>query len=332
MTSEAKLIQSEFLDRVKSSLPAHVSLVDELADLLSISNDSSYRRLRGETLFSIVEIAIICKHFRVAFDPHIQHQSNSVTFDYQKIEGNYNNFAKWLNAMATDVKRISHQEGNKVIYAADDVPIWHHFFDEELVRFKLFYWLKSIVSEPNFIDCPFEPKKIDSVLVSNAKQLLTNYNGIESIEIWNEDTMNSTFKQVEYFWESGFFESSAVALRICDLLLEEINLLQKKAAKSSKLIEQGESGKENFTLYKSEVMIGNNSIIANIGKTKIAYVSNNTFNMMSTTNQGFIEENENWIKNLLKKSTIISGVSEKQRNQFFKVLKDKLDIVKSKIN
>ena len=119
---------------------------------------------------------------------------------------------------------------------------------------------------------------------------------------------------------------------ICDLVTEEINLLQKKAAKSSKLIGPGESGVENFKLYKSEVMIGNNSILANIGSTKIAYVSNNTFNMMSTTNADFVHENEHWLQNLVRKSTLISGVGEKQRNQFFKLLRDKIDVVRDKIN
>jgi hypothetical protein len=118
---------------------------------------------------------------------------------------------------------------------------------------------------------------------------------------------------------------------MCDLYLEELNLVLKKASKSSKLIGKGESGRENFKLYKSEVMIGNNSILANIGSTKIAYVSNNTFNMMSTTSADFVHENELWLNNLLRKSTLISGVAEKQRNQFFRVLRDKVEMVKQKI-
>jgi hypothetical protein len=78
-------------------------------------------------------------------------------------------------------------------------------------------------------------------------------------------------------------------------------------------------------------MIGNNSILANIGSTKIAYVSNNTFNMMSTTSADFVHENELWLNNLLKKSTLISGVAEKQRNQFFRVLRDKVETLRQKI-
>ncbi len=331
METKSKIIQEQFLQRVKSAVPVNVSFVDELADLLKLSTDSAYRRIRCETLFNIEEITLICKHFRVSFDPEVQHMSNKVTFDYLKLDDKKDNFKLWLMFVSGDVKKIGTSPNNQIIYGADDVPIWHHFFDKELTAFKLFYWLKSILNAPEYADVNYDPSLIDDEMVTSACEMLKNYNEINSVEIWTEDTLNSNLKQVEYFWESGFFNSKADALRLCDLYLEELNLVLKKASKSSKLIGKGESGRENFKLYKSEVMIGNNSILANIGSTKIAYVSNNTFNMMSTTSADFVHENELWLNNLLRKSTLISGVAEKQRNQFFRVLRDKVEMVKQKI-
>jgi hypothetical protein len=46
---------------------------------------------------------------------------------------------------------------------------------------------------------------------------------------------------------------------------------------------------------------------------------------MTTTNSLFVNEAEEWLKNLIKKSNLISGISEKQRNQFFKKLFSKLE-------
>jgi hypothetical protein len=331
MEQRSKLIQEQFLQRVKSALASNVSFVDELADLLKLSTDSAYRRIRCETLFNIEEITQICKHFRVSFDPEVQHMSNKVTFDYLKLDDKKENFKLWLMFISGDVKKIGTSINNQIIYGADDVPIWHHFFNKELIAFKLFYWLKSILNSPDYADVNFDVNLIDDEMVESAMEMLRNYNEINSVEIWTEDTLNSNLKQIEYFFESGFFNTKQDALRLCDLYVEELNLVLKKAAKSSKLIEKGESGRENFKLYKSEVMIGNNSILANIGSTKIAYVSNNTFNMMSTTSADFVHENELWLNNLLRKSTLISGVGEKQRNQFFRVLRDKIDVLRQRI-
>jgi hypothetical protein len=53
--------------------------------------------------------------------------------------------------------------------------------------------------------------------------------------------------------------------------------------------------------------------------------------MMTTTNDKFVHEAEQWLKNLIKKSILISGVGEKQRNQFFRKLTQRLDKLKHEI-
>lgn len=331
MDQKAKHIQLDFLNRVKQSAPANISFVDELADLLGVSNDSAYRRMRAETLLGIDEIAAICKHFKVPFETEVQENTSSVSFNFVRLAGKKENFRKWLESLNQNVKHIGSVPGSQILYAADDVPIWHHFVEDEFIAFKLFYWMKSILNVPEFANSKFEPELIESELIKTAHEILKHYNHIASTEIWTEDTLNSTLKQVEYFWESGFFRDKAQALRMCDHVMEVVNTLQKKAEHNSKLIAKGEKQTENFTMYMSEVMVGNNSILVSMGNTKVAYVSNNTFNMMSTTSPDLVEENEMWLKNLIKKSVLISGVSEKQRNRFFNILKEKVEQVKQKI-
>ena len=54
-----------------------------------------------------------------------------------------------------------------------------------------------------------------------------------------------------------------------------------------------------------------------MGETKYSYITFNTMNSITTNNPEFCEETEHWMKNLEKKSNLISGISEKQRYQFF---------------
>ena len=48
--------QLEFLNRFKDLIPSGTSIVFELSELLDISTDSMYRRLRGETSLTFDEI------------------------------------------------------------------------------------------------------------------------------------------------------------------------------------------------------------------------------------------------------------------------------------
>ena len=52
---------------------------------------------------------------------------------------------------------------------------------------------------------------------------------------------------------------------------------------------------------------------------------------MATTNSNFCDETENWLVNIIKKSTLISGVSEKQRFRFFKIINDKISKIKERV-
>jgi predicted lipase len=78
---------------------------------------------------------------------------------------------------------------------------------------------------------------LDDVLLFKA-----TYNNTIAVEIWTAETLNSALKQVEYFWESGFFKSKQVTLDLCDAIEKETLLLKQKAEKEVK--------KSSLTLLK----------------------------------------------------------------------------------
>lgn len=330
--SHAKNLQLQFLENIKSILPANTSLVDELAELLETSNDSAYRRLRGDTILNIDELTKICAHFKVPFEITMQPKAGGlVTFSYNRLKDENDGFKTWFLNLYLNIQQIADTPLSKIVYAADDVPLWHHFTHDNLTAFKLFYWQKSILNSPEFSALKFNAVLIDEELIAIAKKITEAYDKTESIEIWTEDTLNSTLKQIEYYWENDFFEDKQAALTICDAIESEILLLKSKAEMESKNL--GKNGQEkSFSLYQSEVMLGNNSIIVHTNNNKTAFVSNNTFNIMSTTSKAFVDENEMWMSNIMKKSILISGVNEKQRNKFFRLLQQKIADLKARID
>jgi len=53
---QANELQLQFFNHLKSILPSHISMVDELTDLLDLSYDSVYRRIRGEKPIDLNEL------------------------------------------------------------------------------------------------------------------------------------------------------------------------------------------------------------------------------------------------------------------------------------
>ncbi len=323
------------MQRLKEMLPPSVSLVNALGDLLGLSTDSAYRRIRGETALSIEEIASICKHFKVSFDDFINlnKEGTSLNFVYKQLSSDGTAFKTYLYNINEDLKKFKKFEHKQIIFAAEDIPVFHHFFHPVLAAFKFFYWNKSILNATGFEDKKFDLNEIDEEISSLAAEVLENYNAISSVEIWSEDTANSTIKQIEFYWESGMFKSKEDAITICKLLSELLDRIKQQAEKNHKFSLQSKGPKlsANYALYHSDVMIGNNCILVDAGSVKATYLSYHTFNVMYTTNSGFCNETETWLSNLIRKSNLISGVAEKQRYRYFKNIEDQVKKLVEKI-
>ena len=321
-----KEIQSLLFQKIQAQLPSNLSLVDELADLLQVSNDSAYRRLRGSTILSIGEITAICNHFNISFDLLLGENSNAVLFNYGELH-NEQDFHRHLLFILSEMELFTQTPDIELTYAAIDIPIFHHFDFKELTAFKIFYWLKSVINAESIANNKFSPHFLPSEVYDVCKKIITAYRSIKSTEIWTDATVNSLIKQISYFWESGMFESKEDALLICEQAENEILSIQTIAETSSKT-----PSDNNFNLYFSEIEIGNNSILASSEKYKRAYLSHNTINIIVTTHNSFCGETERWLNNLIKKSTLISGTSEKIRYQFFKRALDNIASLKNRIN
>src|SRR5687768_13319789 len=101
---ESNELQQQLFKHLKETIPAHVSLVDELCELLELSPDSVYRRLRGEKPVSFTELQKICLHYHLSLD-HILHLSNeSVLFDAPGMNNESSDFLDYLKAMLGQMK------------------------------------------------------------------------------------------------------------------------------------------------------------------------------------------------------------------------------------
>ncbi len=325
--------QHLFFSLIKEKLPQHVSLVDELADLLKISNDSAYRRIRCEKMLTLDEIKILSRQYGISLDSLFNNTIESVTFNYKAIDNAAFTFENYLSSIINDLKTFDNMKDAHLVYVAKDIPVFHNFQFIEMAAFKMFFWLKTVINLPGYENALFNLEEVNKETIELGKQIITLYNKIPSIEVWTDETVNSLINQLEYCWESGLFKEKKDALLICEQINAMLMHIQKQAELGFKYgYNEKVAGQQgNFQLYYSEVMISNNSILAYMGNAKAAYLSHNTLNFMITNNVSFCEDTDKWIKNVIRKSTLISGVSEKQRHRFFKKAFDKLKILKDQI-
>lgn len=320
--TEQLSVQANFFKSLKAAMPPHVSVAEELATLLGVSNDSAYRRLRGETSLTIDEAFKIASKYSLSIDSIFARSTESVTCDYICLTDSADNFEKYLDGIYKQVLAINSFKEKKIIYAAEEVPIFHSLCTEKLRAFKLFYWQKSVLNVPDLQGKDFSFDIIPQNLMNIAEGIYKNYLSIPSIEIWTHETILTQVKQVEFYFESGVIPSKEMALEILNEIRTMGTKLRTYAEQGSKI---DDSGNNDFQLYCSDLLIGTNCIHIHTDNVNYSYITFNSLNSLNTRNNRFCSEIEHWMKNLIRKSNLISGSAEKQRFQFFKKMNRHFD-------
>jgi len=320
MKNNSMTIQLQFLEKIEDIIPARSSLVYELEETLGISMDSAYRRIRGETSLTIDDVIKLCNKYKISFDSFNNIETGIVTFAYTVMKNSENNFKDYLNSLLRDLRIINAASNKKIVYACQDIPVFHNYKYPEMAAFKMFYWMRSIMNVPSLQNKKFDMSSISDELKELGKKIFVAYSSVPSIEIWTDTTFQSTLKQIEFYWESGMFKSFEDVKAICQSLEKQLIDIQKQAEISKKYVSEDKiiAEENNYSLYFSEIEITNNCVLVSLGNTKAVYLGHQSFNTMSSSNVSYCNETEIWLNNLIKKSTLISGVAEKQRYQFFR--------------
>lgn len=326
--------QLKFLEHVGKILPANVSLVNEIADLLEISIDSAYRRLRGETSLSFDEITTICQRYKISFDAVTQAKGEIVNFWYEELNETQEDFARWFNSIKIDLKTTLENKAARrhLSYTAQGVPIFHYFKYEWLSAFKMHYWMRAILNVPEFQNKKFRVEDVNPELIEAANVFYQAYQVIPSTELWTDTTLVGVLEQVQFYWDSGVFESTEDALKICNELRDAVDRVEQQAQAGYKFL-GGDPNKKggSFDVYYSEIEFENNCIMLESDDIRSVYLGHLSFRSLKTNHQRYCQETSNWFENLKTKSHLISGLSETTRYKYFRRSHKKLDQLVSKI-
>ena len=317
----------EFLfQRIKELLPPHASLVDTVANILHVSSDSAYRRIRGETPLILDEARELCAYYKLSLDQILNVQGGAVMFQNVRISPKNYSYKKYLTDIIRQVEYAGSFSHKEIIYLTKDMALFHNFYYKPLIAFRYFFWMKSIVQHPDFSNKEFEFSCLSDDIEKLSLDLSTAYCKVPSVEIWNTECINSAISQIEFYKESGWFASSADIKKIYESLMASIEHLKQQVEYGCKFMpgENPEAKKTNFRFFYNRIILGDNTIIVVTDKMKTVFVNYDVLNYMFTRDENFCDPCYADMQNMMKRSTLISQTSEKQRNIFFGIILNKV--------
>ncbi len=329
---ETNQLQQQLFSHLKENIPSHLSLVDDLCELLDLSSDSVYRRIRGEKPITLAELRKISEHYTVSIDQLIQQPNESVLFNAPGMNGTSDNFADYLADMLKQFKYFNSFTTKKMHYLCKDSTIWNFYLFPEIAAFKTFFWSKTINNQPDLAHKVFSYEEFpyhDCFLL--GQQVLQENNQIPCVELWNLESMHSTINQVAYYRDAGNFKENSDFLCVIASLHEMIDHLQLQAEKGVKFMPGATdlSYKAPIEFYVNELILGNNTMVITLDDTDLTMVTYGVLHYLFTKDARFADKVKDSFDTLLSRSTLISKTGEKDRNRFFNALREKVNSIKN---
>ena len=325
-------LQLQLFSYLKEVIPAHLSMVDELADLLHLSSDSVYRRIRGEKELSINELKTICVQYQLSLDHLLALNQDSVLFKAPGMNEPSVEFDDYLEAMLKELKYFNSFEKREMNYLCKDSTLWNFYLFPELAAFKTFFWSKTINQQPDLHNKPFSFEAFPFNDCFNlGQQILQEYNQIPSIELWNLESMHSTINQISYYKDAGNFKTHADFELVLESLQKTISHLQLQTEKGVKFMPGATevSYRATIQFYVNELILGNNTMVINLNGKNLTMITYSVLHYLFTRNPNFSTSVLDSFHTLLSRSTLISKSAEKERNRFFNALRQKIDALRN---
>jgi len=324
---ETNQLQQQLFSFLKDSIPPHLSLVDELCDLLNLSHDSVYRRIRGEKPITLAELKIICEKYHISLDQLLQLENESVLFDAPGLNGMPAEFSDYMNAVLNQLKYFNSFTTRDMHYLCKDSTIWNFYLFPELAAFKTFFWSKTINNQAALSNKMFSFEEFpyhDCFLL--GQQVLKEYNQIPSVELWNLESMHSTLNQIAYYKDAGNFKSKYDLELVINSFINMVDHLQLQAEKGVKFMpgDTELSYRASIQFFINELILGNNTMVINLDGKKISMVTYSVFHYLFTKDPRFSTKVMASFDTLLNRSTLVSKTGEKDRNRFFNNIREKI--------
>lgn len=319
-------IQHRFFQKIKDKLPPNISLVVAVAEILDISNDSAYRRIRCEKQLSLEELQKLSQQFKISLDELLLMESDSFIFN-GRITNNFDfKYDNWLETCVYHLETIAKYIPHHMYYLAKEIPFFYYFLIPEIAALKSFFFMKSILDYEDWRQAKFSVKDDYSKYQHLCKKISDLFASVPSTEIWSIENITSTLQQIEFYRVTGSLRSDEDAMILYEKLDDLIDHIEKQAECGFKL----KAGQESATsgpahkMFVNEITMGDNMQIMQLGNTQLTYINHSIINFITTSDLAFNTYMRQTFDNIAHKSTPISVENQKDRLMFFNRLRAKV--------
>jgi hypothetical protein len=328
-------VQKRFFQEMKAKLPINLSMANIVADDLCISIDSAYRRIRGESDLSLQEFDLLSSKYDIATETVLSKSQSRINFNYRAINPDSFTFESYFLSLTQEIESLRQNGLTEIIYAALDLPMFYYFMFPRLAAFKIFFWKRNVFEFREHENSLFSFDLVSQSDLDYSHKMVRSYLTVPTVEVWSEETINSTLRQINFCNEIGLFKNKQDIIEILDDLKAVLEHTQKQAELGYKFYPGNnhptDSENDNFKIFHNEVTLSENIVLLKLKNFNVVHMGHNVLNILTTTDESFFQDSLRFIDKVIKNSTLISVSAEKERKRFFNILYHKIDALSANL-
>ena len=305
---------------LRAGIPANRNAAQTVADVLDISLDAAYRRLRGQSPLTLPEGIRLAAALGLSLDSLAASGQGQIVFELEAAADSRENRTSNLERLLQMGKALSEDPEARIVHTQEDIIPFRMYGYPQLRAFKHYHWERLYTDDTG---SRFDPAAEDRQRDEAAAGIFKLYLRIPSLEVWSEYSLDSTLRQIRYDMETGHFAQAADALAVTADLHLLLDDLQEQAR-------TGRKHRENdFQLFWSDIAVFNGSLMLYAKGFQRVYAGHHTLHYLSTSNLDYCRQTEQWNDLLLRRSLNLTGYAEKLRYRFFSLLRQRVKALES---
>ncbi|WP_339659042.1 hypothetical protein [uncultured Polaribacter sp.] len=313
--------EDKLFDYIKLKIPENVSFIDEIADVLDISYDAAYRRIKGKTSLTLSESLLLSNRFNfnlndILIDKEVDDERIVVEKTHPILSNNA--LKLFFEKGTSEAQKVVNYKDGQIINCAKDFPFYHS--DSGLLKsFRLYVFINTLSNDPVKKKIPFSAFKPSAVILEKYEAFLNQYKKVALLEVWNDSTIDNILNQIQFFYEVGLTTKEETIL-IADGLKVSLSLLEEQA-KNKKRIKNDNS----FLLYHNNIISLLNTVLMKSETEKIVLVPYTNLTYFKVIDKNTTNQIEEYLKRQIEFSSSLSGEASIERSKFFNAMNQKID-------
>lgn len=292
-------------EQIKRSAKPETLLAQELMALLRRSKANTYKKMSGEVMLSAEETVAIARHFGISLDQYVHSghgDFDKLSFDYSLPQHQPRSPAGFLEKVRRDLERVAQIPQVRMLYASNEVPLFHSLVCRNLTAFKLYVWSRTNWRLPEMLNAPFDPDDFYARWpeVEEHRHITAElYQRIPSKEYWPRSVAGNILNQIRYYADARLFKDPKMPALLCTELHEMLESRAQMAAQGNKgSLPDGEAAAP-FDLYLNEIAYTNNIVLICSATQPLAvYTTVDNPNFLRSTDTVFCKHMSHWVQQI----------------------------------